>query len=78
MKILLVIIFIWTLVACTLPEHKESITPEQKEFIPPADWKRINASNVYFYIPSDFNEEKWVYRWIQILQQNTMEMKIYG
>ena len=60
MKILLVTAFIWTFATCTLPERKESANVlERQEFILPADWKRINTSNVEFSVPPNLSEKEY-------------------
>lgn len=59
MKILLLTIIVLTLATCTFPEQKESVnTIEHQELILPADWNRISAFSVEFYIPPDLNEKE--------------------
>jgi len=59
MKILLMTTITLTLVACALPEHKESVNVfERQEFVLPDNWKLINMSDVEFYIPPDLHKQQ--------------------
>jgi hypothetical protein len=59
MKTLLLIVLVWTITAYAACKHKESNNiPEQKEYVVPSNWKRIDASNVEFHIPSNLIEKE--------------------
>ncbi len=59
MRIFLLVVLMSSIIACTTSEHQVSnAITEQKEFIVPADWKRIDSLGVEFRIPPDFNEKK--------------------